>query len=130
MTPRQARFVEEYLVDLNASAAARRAGYSVRTAEWQGPQLLGKPHVAAAVAAKQAELSERTETTQGQVLADLKRLAAKAERAGEFSPSIRARELIGKHIGMFSDRVQLTGAGGGPLETVTRIEIVAVRPKQ
>ncbi len=76
LTPTQQRFVDEYLIDLNASAAARRAGYSVRTAEWQGPQLLGKTHVAAAIAAAQAERAKRT-----QVDADwlLTRLAQEAE---------------------------------------------------
>lgn len=75
LTPKQQRFVEEYLVDCNASGAARRAGYSVRTAEWQGPQLLGKTHVAAAIAAARAKLSERTEITQERVLLEYARLA-------------------------------------------------------
>lgn len=48
LTPKQRRFVDEYMIDLNATAAAKRAGYSARTAEWQGPQLLGKTHVAEA----------------------------------------------------------------------------------
>lgn len=75
LTARQARFVEEYLVDLNATAAAKRAGYSARTAEWQGPQLLGKPHVAAAVQAAMAARTERTEINADWVL---KRLHAEA----------------------------------------------------
>ena len=49
LTPKQAVFVREYLVSLNASEAARRAGYSVKTATWIGPQLLAKTHVAAAI---------------------------------------------------------------------------------
>lgn len=130
MTPKQARFVEEYLVDLNAKQAAIRAGYSAKTAEQQGPRVLGYAEVASAITAAQAIRSERTETTQEQVLADIKRLAGKAETAGEFSPALRARELLGKHLGMFSDRVQLTGANGGPVETISRIELVAVKPKQ
>ena len=47
LTAKQQMFVAEYLIDLNATQAAIRAGYSKRTAEWQGPQLLGKTHVAA-----------------------------------------------------------------------------------
>ena len=73
MTPKQQRFVEEYLVDLNATAAAKRAGYSARTAEWQGPQLLGKSHVAAAVAAAQQNRSERTQVDSDWVLKRLHR---------------------------------------------------------
>lgn len=60
MTAKQQRFVDEYLKDLNATQAAIRAGYSARTAEWQGPQLLGKPHVAAAVREAQARRSRKT----------------------------------------------------------------------
>ncbi|SMG01060.1 terminase small subunit [Burkholderia singularis] len=60
LTAKQQRFVDEYLVDLNATAAARRAGYSVKTADRIGPELLGKTWVAAAIAAGKAERSERT----------------------------------------------------------------------
>lgn len=61
LTPKQQRFVEEYLLDLNASAAARRAGYSERTADAIGRENLGKPTIAAAVAAAQQERSKRTQ---------------------------------------------------------------------
>lgn len=75
LTPKQQRFVEEYLVDLNATQAAIRAGYSARTAEWIGPQLLGKTHVAEAVRAGRESLSKRTEITQERVLQEYARLA-------------------------------------------------------
>lgn len=61
LTPRQALFVREYLKCLNATEAARNAGYSAKTAMWQGPQLLQKPHVAAAVAEQQRARLERLE---------------------------------------------------------------------
>lgn len=60
LTPKQRRFVDEYLVDLNATDAARRAGYSVKTAPQQGPRLLANVGVATAIAAAQQERSERT----------------------------------------------------------------------
>lgn len=60
LTAKQEAFVSEYLIDLNATQAAIRAGYSARTAEWQGPQLLRKTHVAAEIAAAKAQRSERT----------------------------------------------------------------------
>jgi hypothetical protein len=59
LTPRQAVFVREYLKCLNATEAARKAGYSAKTAMWQGPQLLQKPHVAAAVEEQQRARLER-----------------------------------------------------------------------
>jgi len=57
LTPQQARFVREYLGDLNATQAAIRAGYSARTADVQGPRLLGNVRVAAAVAAWQRRIA-------------------------------------------------------------------------
>ena len=68
LTPKQARFVDEYLKDLNATQAAIRAGYSKKTAEWIGPQLLTKNHVAEAVSGRMKARSDRTEITQDMVL--------------------------------------------------------------
>lgn len=69
VTPKQARFVEEYLKDLDATAAAIRAGYSARSAKQHAHDLLSKPHIQAAVAAAQAARSKRTEIDQDYVLA-------------------------------------------------------------
>lgn len=74
LSPRQARFVEEYLVDLNATQAAIRAGYSPRTAGKVGHQLLGKTRIAAAVANAQEERSERVQVTADRVLKELARI--------------------------------------------------------
>ncbi|MGE4334978.1 MAG: terminase small subunit [Pigmentiphaga sp.] len=60
LTPKQLRFVEEYLVDLNATQAAIRAGYSKRTAGQIGDENLKKPQIAAAIQAAQAERSQAT----------------------------------------------------------------------
>ena len=61
LTPRQALFVREYLKCLNATEAARNAGYSAKTAMWQGPQLLQKTHIAAAIEEQQRARLERLE---------------------------------------------------------------------
>lgn len=71
LTPKQARFVEEYLVDLNGTQAAIRAGYSVRTANEQGSRLLANVSVAQAVGQAQAERSARLRLTQDRVLEEL-----------------------------------------------------------
>lgn len=68
LTPKQQRFVEEYLVDLNATQAAIRAGYSEKTAYSIGQENLNKPEIASAIEAAQKKLSERTEITQDMVL--------------------------------------------------------------
>ena len=68
LTPKQARFVEEYLIDLNATQAAIRAGYSQKTARQAGAENMTKPVVANALAAAQAARSERTEIDADYVL--------------------------------------------------------------
>jgi phage terminase small subunit len=75
MTPRQARFVEEYLVDLNATQAAIRAGYSPKTANEQGARLLAKASVQEAVQAAQRARSEATGVTAARVVEELARIA-------------------------------------------------------
>lgn len=68
LTPRQQRFVDEYLVDLNATQAAIRAGYSPRTANREGCRLLTKADIAQAVATGQAKRAERVQIDQDWVL--------------------------------------------------------------
>lgn len=74
LTAKQERFVAEYLIDLNATQAAKRAGYSEKTANEQGSRLLANAKVAAAVAEAQAKRSKRTNLTQDMVVSELARL--------------------------------------------------------
>src|SRR4051812_34058471 len=60
LNPKRQRFVEEYLVDLNATQAAIRAGYSKKTANQQGPRLLVNAGIQAAILEGRAKQSERT----------------------------------------------------------------------
>lgn len=76
LTPKQQRFVEEFVVDLNATQAAIRAGYSERTANRIASVLLSKPDIAAAIAEKQAARAKRTQIDADWVL---KRLAGEAD---------------------------------------------------
>lgn len=112
LTPKQARFVEEYLLDLNAAAAARRAGYSEKNADSIAAQLLSKTKVFEAVQSAVAARSAKTEITAEYVLENLKRLSERCMSKEEFAPSAAARalELLGKHLGLFSDRVELSGS--------------------
>ncbi|MGO4840156.1 terminase small subunit, partial [Rhizobiaceae sp. 2RAB30] len=75
LTPKQARFVEEYLIDLNATQAAIRAGYSQRYANDQAAQLLTKPQIRAAIDRKKVSRSERTEVTSDRVLREIASMA-------------------------------------------------------
>jgi phage terminase small subunit len=167
LTPKQAAFVREYLVDLNATAAATRAGYSERNAESIAYQLLQKTLVREAIAAAMEERSKRTEITADRVLQELARMAffdARRLFANDGSPlpvtemdedtaravigldvatigngevgigqvlklkladKKGALELLGRHLGMWKDKTELTGPNGGPLQQSVQIEFVA-----
>lgn len=71
LTPKQLRFVQEYLIDLNATQAAIRAGYSAKTADVQGHQLLRKTSVAAELKRRQTKLADKYEVTADRVIREL-----------------------------------------------------------
>ncbi len=137
LTPKQARFVEEYLLDLNATAAAKRAGYSERTAYAQGQRLLKNVEIAAAIQKAQEARSERTKISQDWVierLVGVYKASMEArpvcdkngdEKGFTFNPTAanRALELIGKHKGMFIDRKLI---GLRRIEDMTEDELVAL----
>ena len=75
LTAKQQRFVEEYLIDLNATQAAIRAGYSPKTANEQGARLLANASVQEAIAKAMAERSRRTGISQDRVIQELARIA-------------------------------------------------------
>jgi len=148
LTAKQERFVEEYLVDLNATQAAIRAGYSSKTANEQGSQLLANLSIRARIDEAMAELSRRTGVNQERVIRELARVAfvnasnvvnpkdatvledaseddtaaissikvkvvqgdlESIEREVKFADKLKALELLGKHFGMFTDKVSLVG---------------------
>jgi len=163
LTPRQARFCAEFVVDLNGEQAAIRAGYSPRTARSQASRLLTKANVGPEIARLQASRAERTDITADRVLAELAKLGfanmADYMQAGlggdpylDFSALSRdqaaalqevtvdtyveghgdeARDVkrikfkladkraalvdIGRHLGMFVQKHEVTGKDGEPL---------------
>lgn len=163
LTPRQQAFVREYLIDLNATQAATRAGYSAKTAEQQGARLLGYAKVATAIQSAKKARAERTDVTADRVVLELARVAFGDPRnvmtwgpsgvilkdsadltddqvalVAEVSQtttkdggSIRAKtndklkalELLGKHLGMFVDRQEMTGKDGKPIEMSAAVSI-------
>ena len=142
LTPKQQRFVEEYLIDLNATQAAIRAGYSEKTAKEIGSENLTKPNIAKAIQEAQSKLSERTGITQDYVLnvitetLDRCRQAEpvrdktgeqvygfnseedKYEAVFKFDATnvLKGAELLGKHLGMFKDKIEHSGPNGGPID--------------
>lgn len=186
LTEKQRRFKDEYLVDLNATKAAIRAGYSEKTAEVQGSRLLRNVQVADAIAEAQATRADRTGITADKVLKELAKIGFSDIRnavrwqsnvvgfvedpeTGEPRPAttnnvvlVDSADLtddaaaciaevsqgkdgglkiklhdkraalvdIGKHLGMFRERVELTGKDGAAIETDTTLRIEFVRPKK
>ena len=106
MTDRQRRFVEEYLVDLNADRAARCAGYRGKSA---GAGVLRNPEVRRLVDGRIQERAKRVQVRQEEVLGELKKIAM-AEASDESGAAVKmgsklkALELLGRHLGMFEGR--------------------------
>ena len=143
MTKKQQRFVEEYLIDLNATQAAIRAGYKPDNAQQMGSENLSKPVISAAIAKAMAERSKRTGINQDRVLHELARIgfvkitdiidpdtakilpeASEDDLAciqsikikpGEFGTEREVKLYdkkaalieLGKHLGLFKDRMEL-----------------------
>lgn len=151
MTEKQKKFCEEYLVDLNATQAAIRAGYSSKTANEQGSQLLANISVRARIDEALAEQSKRTGVTADRVVRELARVAfvnapnvidldnatvkeeacaddtaaiasvkvktiptadgMGVEREIKLADKLKALELLGRRLGLFTDNVNLSGEG-------------------
>lgn len=110
LTDRQARFCEEYLIDLNATQAAIRAGYSEKTANEQGAQLLAKLSIQNRIAELKAERAKRTEITQDSVIQELAEVARAEVKGVRAVDKLKALELLGKHLGMFVERYEVNAA--------------------
>lgn len=129
LTPKQERFCQEYVVDYNGAQAAIRAGYSERTARNQACVLLTKPNILARVRELQAEQVQRLSISQDYVVLQLMETYARCMavqpvmvwdpsaggkvESGEYvfdsKGALRALELLGKHLGMFDDRLNISG---------------------
>lgn len=123
-TPRQERFVAEYLCDLNATQAAIRAGYSAKTAEVQGPRLLGNVRVAAAIAEGQAKRAEKLELTAASITRQLLAIADKAEADGSISGLNVARQAVmdvAKLNGLIVERHESIVRSRSPEERAARL---------
>lgn len=109
LTPKQQRFVDEYLIDLNATQACIRAGYSEKTANREGSRLLSNVDIQNAIQQAQQKIQQRTQVTQDDVI---RGLLTEAEWQGEgssHSARVSAWTQLGKHLGMFKDKVEQTG---------------------
>lgn len=155
MTTKQKLFCEEYLIDLNATQAAIRAGYSPETAGAIGAENLKKPQIQKTIARSMADRSRRTGVNADRVVLELARIAfanagdlidaddatlkddasrddlaavqsIKVKNMGEMgiereirmADKLKALELLGRHLGLFTDRLQLGRLDTGKLDGV------------
>lgn len=134
LNPKQEAFVREYLIDFNATEAAKRAGYSAKTAYSTGHELLKKPEIFNRVREEQLKLQERTEVTQDYVVSTIVDTIERCRQAkpvtnrdgsilmsenadGLLAPTYRfdptnvlkGLEMLGKHLGLFVDRIEMNG---------------------
>lgn len=109
LTTRQRLFAENYLASPNATQAAIKAGYSKKTAASQGERLLRNVEIRRLVEKR----VEDAIVTADEVLTNLKALANGSERDGD---RIKAWELLGKYLKLFTDKTEVTGKDGGPIE--------------
>lgn len=145
LTKKQKLFVEEYLIDLNATQAAIRAGYSEKTAKNIGCENLAKPNIQREIQKRMKARGQRTEITQDRVLQELAKIGfadvtdfvtienrmvqvkSTAEMPADKMGAIagikegangieiklndkgKALELIGRHLGMWKDKTEITG---------------------
>ena len=106
LTPKQKLFVDEYLVDLNATQAAIRAGYSEKTAYSIGNENLMKPEIAKAIQNAQQKRQGRTEITQDRVVQEIAdnafRPASDAQES-DFKHASKATylDMLCKHLGVY-----------------------------
>jgi len=127
MTPKLSRFIEDYIIHLNATLAAKNAGYSERTAKQIGAENLTKPVVKQAISLAIYERSLRSKITADQVLNDIEMIKRDAmqkivtvtpQADGTYSKlqvmanhagALKACELHGKHLKMWTDKIEVGG---------------------
>jgi phage terminase small subunit len=96
LTPMALRFVEEFLVDCNATQAAKRAGYSDPS---YGRQLISQAHIKDAIQKAQIRVAQRTGITVNKIIDSLSDLYVECIEKKEYSSAVRCLELLGKHVG-------------------------------
>lgn len=150
LSPKQQMFIKEYLVDLNATQAAIRAGYSENTAQQIGAENLSKPVIAEAIQIEMDKRSERVEVNQDYVFSTIIDTIERCKQAtpvkykngdtvlvetpdGDMVPAyqfdsgaiLRGAELLGKHLKLFTDKLEHTGANGQPLDLSWTVNVIA-----
>lgn len=128
LRPKQQRFVDEYLVDLNATRAAIRAGYSEKTAEQIGYQLLQKTSIAEAIQQAQKARAAKAGITADRVLEEVRRLALSDVRGlfderGNLRPIRELSDEQAAAVASLEVVIKNAQAGDGHTDTVHKIKV-------
>ena len=126
LKPQQERFVVEYLkTPENATDAAIRAGYSPKTATAQASRMLTNVNVRKAIDEAQNETRERVKEEVGltveMVVQGLLKEAQDYAEGSTQSARVSAWAHLGKHLGMFKDKIEHTGVNGGPIDLSLKV---------
>jgi phage terminase small subunit len=111
LNAKQDRFCREYIIDLNATQAAIRAGYSKKTARATGCENLTKQNIATRIKELQSTANKKSEITAEYVLQGIRAIAEGPEDTVRNGDRLKAFELLGKHLVLFSDRQQVEHSG-------------------
>lgn len=109
LTAKQERFIQEYLIDLNATQAAIRAGYSPKTAKVIGHENLTKPDIKVILESKQRQMAHNNGITAEYVLKGIKGIADNSERDMD---RLKAFELLGRNLKLFTEKIEHSGETG------------------
>ncbi len=121
LTPKQELFCKEYLIDLNATQAAIRAGYSEKTAQQTSSENMSKPVIQEYVQQLMKKRSDKTEIDADYVLNGIKNVTQRCAKEGkEFNPAsaLKGYELLGKNLVLFTDKTEHSG------EQTLKVELV------
>ncbi|QGP57378.1 Terminase small subunit (plasmid) [Piscirickettsia salmonis] len=107
LSAKQQKFVTEYLVDLNATQAAIRAGYSEKTANRIGSQNLSKVDIQTEIEKRRGKIEKKTEITVERVLAEYGKIAfSEASETLKNQDKLKALDALGRHLGLFVHKVE------------------------
>lgn len=128
LNPKQHRFVAEYLIDLNATQAAVRCGYTPRAAKQQGWRLLRRPEIAAAIAAGKSKQLDACDLTAGRVLEEIRRIALVDTRSffdehGDVKPMQDLTPEQGAALAGFEVLIKNAKAGDGVTDTIHKFKL-------
>lgn len=122
LSPKQLRFVEEFLVDLNGTAAVLRVPYNTKWPNRIAFQLLENPAIRIAIDALRAERAKQSDVTKDYVLKGIMKAIRLAEEAGNLNALLRGHELLARHLGMFVERTEISGPDGEAIKMEQKIK--------